>query len=182
MKNRVISAKEILFLLEQMNSPFVQLDTIVQDFEEVGIDYCIIGGMSLPIHNYKRQTHDVDILVSKESFLKIEKYLIGQGYTRRPGSSKNLYFYTGTKKIPIDILVEGDNESGFILPNPQKIRYRTSGAWYIDLPQLINFKLNAKEPRHINDVINLIKANKLDKTFAKKLPVSIRQEFLKLIN
>lgn len=67
------------------------------------------------------------------------------------------------------------------MPNPGKVRNRVFCVWYVDLPHLIAFKLNADEPRHVGDVLSLIKANKLKKSFAKKLPPGIRKTFLKIL-
>lgn len=165
--------------MEQLLTPAGQLKTIIQDFEEVGIDYCVLGGLALAIYNYDRATDDIDILVSRDSVSKIDKFLIGNGYTRRPGSTKDLYFHVCGRRIPIDILVEGDDKSGFVMPNPQKVRNRFFNVWYVDLPHLIAFKLNADEPRHVQDVLSLIKANELKKSFAKKLPPETKKMFLK---
>lgn len=69
--NKKTLEKELSILLEQLLTPAGQLKTIIQDFEEVGIDYCVLGGLSLAIYNYDRATDDIDILVSRDSVLKL---------------------------------------------------------------------------------------------------------------
>jgi len=173
--------KRLGFLLEQNQGPEGQIEYIARDLDENGIDYCIIGGMSLGIHNFKRYTSDIDILLSKTGFKKLKETFIGRGYSYRPGSEKNLYYHvhTGTK-IPIDILVEGDN-NGIIMPHPKSVRQKLSGIWWITLPNLINFKLTAGRSQDINDVIRLIMANELTEEYSEQLRVDVRESFLKLL-
>ena len=115
--------KLVQALLNQLDNPERQLSSIVLDFDECGIDYCIIGSLAVRIHNYVRFGDDIDLLVSKETFPKIKQFLIGNGYSYRPGSEKHLYYEFGGGKIPLDIYVEGEKrEGGFPLPDPRASR------------------------------------------------------------
>ncbi|MFA5025430.1 MAG: hypothetical protein WC503_02925 [Candidatus Shapirobacteria bacterium] len=167
------------FLCESVKTPDFYLKDIIKDLEDYEIDYAVIGGISLKVHNFERYTEDINLLVSKEGFKKIQENLIGNRYTLKPGSSKNLYYH-GLVKINIDILVEGTKEGSFTLPHPKNIRQKFFGVWYIDLKNLIIFKLNANRTQDLADVSRLILANSLNEKYAKKLPLNIRTKFLEL--
>jgi hypothetical protein len=156
-------------LVSEIQSPAMQVKHLARDLDENGIKYCIIGGLALGIHNYQRSTEDIDALIAKEDFPKIKEKLIGRGYTLRPGAQKNMYMHSGAGKVPVDVLVEGDREASFTLPNPVKIRIKIGGVWYSELSRLIEFKLRADRPRDIQDVLQLIKANELTEDYVEKL-------------
>jgi len=61
-------------LLHELNNPERQLSTIVQDFEECGIDYCVIGSLAVRCHNYVRCGADTDVLVSEETCSMIARW------------------------------------------------------------------------------------------------------------
>jgi predicted nucleotidyltransferase len=159
--NNPTSASRVLqILIEMMKDITKDIKTIHQDFTELGIEYCVIGGMALEIYNYKRSTEDIDVLISKKSVPLLKK-LIGRGYTYRPGSKKNLYYHSAYWKVPVDILVEGDDNYGFIMPNPVKVRNKLYGSWYITLENLIDLKEKANRAVDINDVEQLKRINGL---------------------
>ncbi len=146
-------------IYEQMQDPKISLKTIAEDFDDNEIDYCIIGGISLSIYNYSRYTGDIDVLISKEGFEKLNKNLIGRGYVFRAGSKKNVYFTNGTTRIPMDFLIEGDKEGDFILPSPNEVKTKINGVWYLNFNNLLKFKLKSFREQDKVDIIKLIENN-----------------------
>jgi hypothetical protein len=170
-------------LIAEIQSPVMLVKHLARDLDENGIKYCVIGGLALGIHNYQRSTEDIDILVAKEDFPKISQKLLGRGYTLRAGSKKNMYMHSGSSKVPVDVLVEGDREGSITLPNSIKVRTKIGGVWYLELPRLIEFKLRAGRPRDIQDVLQLINANELTEDYAEKLEDGdIREKFKEVIS
>src|SRR5271157_2163437 len=90
-------------LLDELDDPERHLSIIVRDFDECGIDYCVIGSLAVRCHNYLRFGDDIDVLVSKETYPKIEKLLIGNGYSYRPGSERHLYYEYLGGRTPLDV-------------------------------------------------------------------------------
>lgn len=164
------------------STPFDVIKHIARELDENGVEYCVIGGVALATYNYERFTSDVDLLVSKEGFDIIKNNFLGRGYNLRPGSTKNLNYVSHSGKVPIDILVEGDKEGSIIMPRPNGIREKRGGIWYLTLPKLIEFKLNAGRPNDIQDVLKLIEVNELNKSLANKLSGSAKDKYLNLIN
>lgn len=145
------------------------LQTIATDFEECGIVYCVVGGQALSLHNYIRATNDIDLLVSRDTFDRIEECLVGRGYIFRPGNRKGLYAILKDARYPIDVIVEGETKGTYILPNPKGIRVRYARIWWVNLAKLIELKLHAGRRQDLVDVYNLIIENELPVEFARFL-------------
>lgn len=174
-------ANQIIMAVNSMFTPAYQAKNIVRDFEDAGIEYCVIGGVALEPYNYSRATEDLDILVSKKTYPLIEKELIGNGYTCRPGSTRNLNYHTSGHKIPVDIIIEGDNKSGFIMPNPVEIRNKIYGIWFISLYKLVEMKLSTFRLEDKIDVLKLIQLNHLTSAFSEYLHLTVIEKFLDLV-
>ncbi|MGI0075992.1 MAG: hypothetical protein ACREAU_01125 [Nitrosopumilaceae archaeon] len=166
-------------LLEMIKDPANHLESIHSDLESVGVKYAFIGGLALRPHSYSRMTTDIDILISKNTVEKL-KELLGQGYTLRPGASKNMYLHVANSRIFVDILVEDQKENGVLLPDPTQIRQKINGVWYASLPALINLKLQAGRPQDVVDVLKLIEANELHQTYINNLSPNVHKKFLNL--
>jgi len=172
-------AKLVQALLNELGNPERQLSSIVLDFDECGIDYCIIGSLAVRIHNYVRFGDDIDVLVSRETFPKIKQFLIGNGYSYRPGSEKHLYYGFGAGKIPLDIYVEDEKrEDGFPLPDPRASRIRILSRWYASLPLLITLKIRIDG---LGDVFQMIEVNELKEDFAERLEPDVREKFMEML-
>ncbi|MGB6066117.1 MAG: hypothetical protein WBG50_15055 [Desulfomonilaceae bacterium] len=166
-------------LLHELNNPERHLSGICRDFKECGIDYCVIGSQAVRCHNYLRYGDDIDILVSRDSYPRIEDFLIGNGYSRRPGSDRHLYLELLAGRIPLDIYVEGDHrDDGVPLPNPRASRIKCLGRWYASLPLLIALKIRADD---LGDVFQMIEENELSKDFADSLEPDVREKFSEMI-
>ncbi len=171
--------KLVQALLHELNNPERQLSTIVQDFEECGIDYCVIGSLAVRCHNYVRFGSDIDVLVSKETYPKINQFFIGNGYSYRPGSDRHLYCEFLGGRIPLDVYVEGEKrEGGLPLPDPRASRIRILSRWYASLPLLITLKIRAND---LGDVFQMIEVNELGEDFADKLAPDVREKFLEML-
>ena len=168
----------VLALLEELNNPQRHLSTISNDFSECGIDYCVIGSLAVCVHNYLREGHDIDVLVSRKTFPKIEKCLMGNGYSCRPGSERHLYYEYLGGRTPLDVYVEGEERDGFPLPDPGGSRIQVCRVWYADLPLLMTLKIRAKDMR---DVVQLIQENELGEEFADSLEPDVRETFLDML-
>ena len=172
-------AEIVQSLLEELKNPEHQLSSVVRDFDECGIDYCIIGSMAVRFHNYLRFGSDIDVLVSRGSYPKIEEHLIGNGYSRRPGSDRHLYLELLAGRIPIDVYVEGEKrDDGLPLPNPKTARIKFLNRWYASLPLLITLKIRADD---LGDVFQLIEENELTEDFTDSLELDVQDKFVEML-
>jgi hypothetical protein len=166
-------------VLEELKNPEHQLSSIVRDFDECGIDYCVIGSLAVRCHNYLRFGDDIDVLVSRDTYPRIDEFLIGNGYSRRQGSDRHLYLELLAGRIPLDIYVEGEaRDDGVSLPAPKTTRIKAIGRWYASLPLLTTLKLRSGD---LGDVIELIRANELGEEFSDSLAPEVSGKFLELL-
>lgn len=166
-------------LLDELRDPERHLSSVVRDFDECGIDYCVIGSLAVRCHNYVRFGSDIDVLVSKESYPKIEQFFIGNGYSYRPGSDRHLYVELLGGRIPLDIYVEGERRKGGLpLPDPRGSRVRILSRWYASLSLLITLKIRADD---LGDVFQMIEENELSEDFADSLELDVRDKFVEIL-
>ncbi len=145
---------------EMLQDPNTHMRTIADDLDEFGIEYCVIGGLALRIHNFSRYTKDIDILVSKEGYKKLYEKLLGRIYARRPGSHRNLYYVPGPgTRVPVDIFVEGGRKGKMVFPHPAKVGIKIGGVWYLDYHSLLRFKLNSERGQDVADATRLLEMN-----------------------
>jgi hypothetical protein len=149
-----------------------------RDLGKVRVDYAVVGGIALGAHNYLRTTDDIDILVSRASFPRLQA-LAPRGYIYDPATDpKTVYMLLKKGRVQIDILVEGE-VWGMALPNPLPVRQRLAGVWFVDLPTLVSLKLAAGR---IKDLQQLMVENDLDRDFARRLPGEVQDRYLALLN
>lgn len=171
--------KIVQSLLHELNRPERHLSSIVRDFDECGIDYCVIGSLAVRCHNYVRYGDDIDVLASRDTYTRIEEFLIGNGYSRRPGSDRHLYLEFLGGRTPLDVYVEGEKRGdGLPLPNPRASRIRVLGRWYASLPLLITLKTRASD---LGDVFQLIEENELEEGFIDSLEPDVREKFSEML-
>lgn len=152
-------------MIELLATPQATAIDIGKLFNDYKITYAITGGVALSTYNYNRTTDDVDIVVSKESFDTIQNDLVGRYFTMRPGSTRNMYYTRLGRRVPVDIIIEGDNKCGIELGNPIEYREKRNGVWWVKLHKLLEIKITGgfQKNREADwpDVIRLIRENSL---------------------
>ena len=135
-----------------------------------GIDYAICGGMALVLHGYRRETVDVDLLLSKEGRESFLQNLVGRGYAPLfPGAQKG--FRDTETGVSIDILTQGEfpgdgKPKPISFPNPSSASIEIDGIRIVTLEKLIELKLASgmtapHRLRDLADVLELIRVRKL---------------------
>jgi hypothetical protein len=138
------------------------LRSIARDFDEAGIVYAIVGGVALSQYNYLRYTEDIDIRMRAWNFPRLQRLVQTGRYSFRPDSDHNLnYHLPSGSTIPPDILVEGDVAQRLVLPDPEPMRERRQGIWYVSLPKLLELKLARNSVKDRSDVCELTRINLL---------------------
>ncbi len=164
------------------------LAKVAKRFDELGIPYCVAGGMALFHHGYRRFTEDIDLLVTREGLKEIHSKLTGLGYLPPFARSKNLR--DTELGVRIEFLVAGDypgdgKPKPVSFPNPAAVAVEHDGVKYLSLPRLVELKLasgmtNPGRLKDLSDVIELIKLLSLPKDFADQLDAFVRPKYLEL--
>jgi hypothetical protein len=164
------------------------LAKITQRLGELGIPYCVAGGMALFRHGYRRFTEVVDIIVARESLREIHAKLSGLGYLPPFARSKNLRDVENG--VRIEFLVTGDfpgdgKPKPVSFPDPASAGIELDGVSYLILPKLIELKLasgmtSPGRMKDLADVIEMVKVLRLPAEFASEIDPYVRPKFLEL--
>lgn len=155
------------------------------------IDYALAGGMALLLHGYRRETVDVDVLLSKEGREVFSQNLVGRGYAPLFSGARKGFRDTETG-VTIDILTEGEfpgdgKPKPISFPNPSSASIEIDGIRIVTLEKLIELKLASgmtapDRLRDLADVQELIKIRPLSSDFVERLDPYVRDKYLELWN
>jgi hypothetical protein len=176
--------KEIDMFFHGADRVHQTLRRIVKRLEKAKIPYAIVGGMAVNAHNYERTTGDVDILLTAEGLSEFQKRFVAKAYANVPGRARR--FIDRVNDVKVDILVTGffpgTGKPGPIsYPDPAAVSETIEGARVVDLMTLIQLKLAARRHRDFGDVVELIRFNNLDESFADQLHPTVRQDYIECL-
>jgi hypothetical protein len=152
--------------------------------EDAGISYAIAGGMAVNAHHYQRTTADVDFLLTPEGFQAFRDRFVGKDFDPVPKRSKR--FVDRSNGVSIDILVTGlypgSGKPGPIAhPDPADVGEVIDDARFVNLVTLVTMKLAARRHRDFGDVVELIRFNDLDESFADRLHPTLRDDYIECL-
>ncbi|MFN6138939.1 MAG: hypothetical protein ACK480_10655 [Planctomycetota bacterium] len=146
--------------------------------DEMKIPFAIAGAMAANVHGHKRTTADVNILIRREDLVRFKSKHIGLGWMDKFEGSKN--FKDTITSVNVDTLIVGDYPGDGLpkpvaFPAPEDVSFRNDeGIPFITLETLLELKIACgttvlHRPRDLDDVIQLIRVNRLPLEFAQKL-------------
>ena len=146
--------------------------------DEMKIPFAIAGAMAANVHGHKRTTADVNILIRREDLVRFKSKHIGLGWMDKFEGSKN--FKDTITSVNVDTLIVGDYPGDGLpkpvaFPAPEDVSFRNDeGIPFITLETLLELKIAcgttvSHRPRDLDDVIQLIRVNRLPLEFAQKL-------------
>ncbi|MDX2200616.1 MAG: nucleotidyltransferase family protein [Phycisphaerae bacterium] len=164
------------------------LAAIAKRFDELNIEYAVVGGMALVAHGYLRTTADVDLLVRPDGLEALHRALDGRGYLPPFEGSRNLR--DTSTGVRIEFVVTGQypgdgKPKPVAFPEPSAAFIERDGIRFITLEKLIELKLasgisNPGRLRDLADVQELIRELQLPADFADRLDPFVRAEFARL--
>ena len=160
------------------------LQRVVKRLEKAGIPYAIVGGMAVIAHRYVRTTGDVDILLTADGFAEFKRLLFPKHYELQAGRKRR--FKDRTNGVTIDILVTGSfpgsgKPGPIAFPDPSSASEVVHNIRVLRLTTLVELKLAAHRHRDFGDVVELIRFNDLDETFADRLHASLRRDYVECL-
>ena len=155
---------------------------------QAGIPHGVIGGVAVCLHGYRRNTVDVDLLVRPADAMLARQALETAGWTwedeakelRSPSGVAVQFLYTGEK---------AGAGSEVTLPDPgdEAVITQLENLPVLTLARLIESKLACgqgnlrRTHRDFADVVELIAAHDLSRSFAQHLHKSLRETFRELV-
>lgn len=165
--------------------------SLARRLSEEGIDYAVAGGMALLLHGYRRETVDVDFLLTADGRNALEDKLVGLGYMQRFPGARNRFRDTATN-VEIDLIISGEypgdgKPKPVAFPNPNQVYVEMDGIRVLTLEKLIELKLASgmtapHRLRDLADVQELIKLKQLDSEFGRQLDPYVQPKYLELWN
>jgi len=156
---------------------------VADELDRAKIAYAIVGGMAVNAHHHSRTTQDVDFLLSAEGFAAFRR-VAAAGFNTVPDRPRR--FIDRATGVSFDILVAGlfpgSGQPGpIVFPDPVNVFETIDGLHVINLPTLIQLKLAARRYQDFADVVNLIRANKLNESFIPQLHPSVHSDFVECL-
>lgn len=164
------------------------LERLVDRLTELEIPYAIVGALSLNAYGYQRTTSDVDVLLRRQDLESFKKMWLGRGYLEKFPGSKGMR--DANQGVDIDVLLVGDypgdgKEKPVAFPDPVQAAVRGDRFALLPLSTLLELKLASgmtapHRLRDLADVIELVRVNNLEETFAESLHPYVREKFREL--
>ena len=160
------------------------LRRVVNRLKRAGIPYAIMGGMAVNAHKYVRTTGDVDLLLTPEGFEEFQRRYVTKNYRRVEGRDRR--FVDRINNVGIDFLLTGRYPGSGVpgpirFPDPEQVGEPIDRATVVNLPTLVELKLAARRHRDFGDVVELIRFNDLDESFADRLHPSVRGDYIECL-
>lgn len=176
--------KEIDLFFQKKDPVHQTMRRLARRLDRAHIAYAIIGGMAVNAHKYIRTTADVDFLLTPEGFAEFQRLFVPKYYDNVPQRARR--FVDRRSKVRVDILLTGrfpgtGRPGPIAFPDPKSVRETIDNYPFIDLATLIELKLAARRHRDFGDVVELIRYNDLDESFAEKLHASLRGDYLECL-
>jgi hypothetical protein len=149
--------------------------------DRAGISYAIVGGMAVNAHRHSRTTKDVDLLLAAQGFSAF-KQLVAAGEFQ-PVAGRPRRFTDTSTGVTFDILVAGQfpgtgAPGPIAFPEPSAVTEEIDRLRVVNLPTLVQLKLAARRYQDFADVVNLIRENRLDESFADQLHPAVRTDYV----
>jgi hypothetical protein len=172
--------REIAMFFDGTDRVHQTMRRVAEKLESAGLKYAIMGGMAVNAHRYVRTTGDVDFLVRADGLDFIRKLVASGEFRAVEGRSRR--FEDPVTNITFHILVTGNypgnGQPGPIaFPDPATTIENIGSLQVVTLVVLIELKLAAHRYQDFADVVNLIRIQKLDETFAVHLHPSTHRDF-----
>ena len=145
---------------QSVAQPMIATDTGIEAAQQMGrlatqeeIEWAIVGGLAMYLYGSSRLTKDVDIIASKNLPLT-PQHQLGFG-----GSSYTLQI--GRYKVPVDWIVRNDGYQKFYRAALREAVTLPKGLRLVTPEWLVILKINAGRQKDLDDIVYLLKEEKL---------------------
>lgn len=165
------------------------LRRITSRLDDENIPYAVIGGMALIAHGYRRETTDIDMVMTAEARRRAHEVLGGRGFLPPFEGSRNLR--DTTNGVKVDLVRAGDyagtdDVKPIAFPDPTSAPlFVKEGVRYVTLETLMELKLasgmsNPGRTKDLGDVQSTIGALRLPRTFGERLHAWVQPTWYEL--
>jgi hypothetical protein len=172
-------------------SPLHEAARRIRDaLDGAGIPFAFVGGFAVFAHGHRRETEDVDVLLTREGLAAFKAQWLGRGWVERFPGSKGLR--DAVVGVKVDVLLAGEypgdgKPKPVVMPDPATLALErdAQGLPIVPLTTLLELKIATgltapHRPRDFDDAIQLIKKNALPREYVERLNDYVREKFLEL--
>lgn len=166
------------------------LRALAASFERLGINYAVIGAMALNAHGYRRETTNVDVLMTSEGFESFRTQSRHLKFVALVQAGRKAFQDTGTGVV-VDFFLNGEypgdgKPKPVAFPDPASVATEVDGVNFVNLRTLVELKLASGMTRQdrlrdLSDVQDLIRILRLDAEFGDRLNPYVRPPFMTLL-
>lgn len=176
--------KEIDMFFQQKDPVHQTMRRTTRRLARAGIAYAVCGGMAVNAHQYQRTTGDVDILLTADGFAEFRRRFVKKNYA--PVADRPFRFKDRTNNVTVDFLITGQfpgsgDPGPIAYPDPATVSEVVDKVSVLDLATLIELKLAAQRYKDFGDVVELMRLNHLDESFADQLHESVRDDYIECL-
>ncbi len=159
------------------------LHRLADRLRRAGIPHVFVGATAVGAHGHQRTTRDVDLCMRREGLDLFRREHVGDDKEYRPVEGRSRRFLDPDTGVTFDILVSGeiagrsDKQREVLFPEPSEAQV-VNDLPVVTLARLVEMKLVTWRLKDWADVIELIRANKLDESFADQLHPVARAPYL----
>jgi hypothetical protein len=124
------------------------------------------------------------VLLTPYGLAEFRRLFVPKQYDAWPKRDRR--FTDRTSKITVDFLVSGlfpgsGKPGPIVYPDPESVQAVIEKVQVVNLKTLVELKLAARRHQDFADVVNLIRFNDLDESFADRLHSSVRREYIECL-
>ncbi len=165
------------------------MQRLAKTLGEMQIPFAVAGAMAANAYGHRRTTADIDILIRRDDLQRFKQRHLGLGWVDKFEGSKN--FRDAVCNVNIDALIVGEYPGDGLpkpvaFPSPEAVvEIAKDGIPYISLKTLLELKLASgmtatHRPRDLDDVIQLIRNNRLPLDYVESLNPYVADKFREL--
>jgi hypothetical protein len=146
------------------------LENIAGQAGKAGLELLLAGGHAVIAHGHPRNTFDVDLIVRRRDRGRWMTLAQDLGYhLLRDGPTFVQFNPPSAQVFPLDLMLVGDETFAGLMADSAPAPGGVTSAKVVSLPHLLALKCHAIKHGHagrivkdVDDVINLVKVNRLD--------------------
>lgn len=151
------------------------------------INFTVIGGAARNQYGFAKTTEDVGILVDIKDKEKMLHLPIG--FIRETSKGRGKVYNLHNPSTKIEVIYTGEEAgrtgSGVVYTNPTKLSNKIKNVPFLSLKHLIRYKLasgiyGVARYKDFADIIELIKANDLKRTYCDNLRDDLKNKYIEL--
>lgn len=150
-------------------------------FEKENTEYVVIGAAGMAALGFRRATEDVDPCIRAAGLDRFRNGLVGTVYRSVGGRSRR--FHDPQTQVTFDLSIAGElaghrgRNKSIRFPDPAET-VENEGLRTVPLERFVALKPVTWRLQDWADVIRLIRANRLDEEYSRRLPKEVRSAYL----